>query len=128
MEPLNRFVFYGEWIDNIKHLPVETQDKIIADIVRYGIGTEGEHIDDPLAGTIVNFTKGAIDRAKNEYLKKIEAGKNYGRKKVTNDEEIYRLAKEGKKAQEIATILGIGKSTVEHNIGWKSRNSDEFIF
>ena len=29
---LNRFVFYGEWIDNIKHLPQETQDKIIADI------------------------------------------------------------------------------------------------
>ena len=30
---LNRFVFYGEWIDNIKHLPQEMQDKIIADMV-----------------------------------------------------------------------------------------------
>lgn len=128
MAPLNRFVFYGEWIDNIKHLPVDIQDKIIADIVRYGIDTEGEYSEDPMIGTIVNFTKGAIDKAKDEYLKKILAGKNYGRKKIVDDEEVYKLAREGKKAAEIAGILGIGKSTVEHNEGWKNRHNDEFVF
>lgn len=125
---LNRFVFYGEWIDNIKHLPEEIQDKIIADIVRYGIDAEMKYAEDPMIGTIVNFTKGAIDNSKNEYIRKVEAGKNYGRKKITNDEEIYQLAREGKKASEIAEILGIGKSTVEHNEGWKNRNKKEFVF
>ena len=33
---IDTFVFYGEWLDNIKDLPVEEQDKIIADVVRYG--------------------------------------------------------------------------------------------
>ena len=29
MDELNRFVFYGEWLDNIKDLPLDIQDKII---------------------------------------------------------------------------------------------------
>ena len=48
MAELNRFVFYGEWIENIKQLPIEQQDKIIAEIVRYGIGGESAHADDAL--------------------------------------------------------------------------------
>ena len=64
----NRFVFYGEWLDNIADLPVETQDKIIAEIVRYGSNRDFEHSDDMMVAMAVNFTKGAIDNSKNEYL------------------------------------------------------------
>ena len=42
----NTFIFYGEWIDNIKGLPVEEQDKILADIVRYGTRRELQQVDD----------------------------------------------------------------------------------
>ena len=37
---IDTFVFYGEWLDNIKDLPIEEQDKIIADVVRYGTRKE----------------------------------------------------------------------------------------
>lgn len=125
---LNRFVFYGEWLDNIKDLPLDVQDKIIAEIVRYGTDMERQYIDDAMVSMAVNFTKGAIDNSKNEYLKKIEAGNNYGRKKVASDEEIHALAIQGKKSSEIADILGIGKSTVDHSEGWKQRKDKDFKF
>ena len=125
---LNRFVFYGEWLDNIKDLPLDVQDKIIAEIVRYGTDMERQYTDNVMVSMAVNFTKGAIDNSKNEYLKKIEAGNNYGRKKVASDEEIHALAIQGKKSSEIADILGIGKSTVDHSEGWKQRKDKEFKF
>ena len=125
---LNRFVFYGEWLENIKDLPVDVQDKIIAEIVRYGTETERQHLDDLNVSMAVNFTKGAIDRSKGEYLKKIEAGKTHGRKKATDDEAIYNLARQGKKSNEIAEVLGISKSSVDHSDGWKYRKEDGFVF
>lgn len=125
---LNRFVFYGEWLDNIKDLPIDVQDKIIADIVRYGTDMERQHTDDSMVSMAVNFTKGAIEHSKSEYMKKVEAGKNYGRKKTTDDKAIYDLAKQGKKSGEIAEILGVSKSSIDHSDGWKNRKNDEFVF
>ena len=124
----NRFVFYGEWLDNIADLPVETQDKIIAEIVRYGSNRDFEHSDDMMVAMAVNFTKGAIDNSKNEYLKKIQAGSNYGRKKTIDDKAIYELAQAGKRSEEIATTLGISKSSVDHSDGWKKRKEKDFVF
>ena len=51
-----------------------------------------------------------------------------GKASTKENKCIYQLAREGKKASEIAEILGIGKSTVEHNEGWKNRNKKEFVF
>lgn len=76
----------------------------------------------------VNFTKGAIDKAKYDYVQKVCAGKNFGRKKSVNDEEIYNLARQGKKAQQIADELGLSKSAVDHSEGWKNRKDQEFKF
>lgn len=127
-DKLNRFVFYGEWLDSIKSMPLEVQDKIIAEIVRYGTNEVRCHEDDAVVTMAVNFTKGAIDHSKTEYLKKVEAGKNSGRKKMVDDKKIYELAREGKKSAEIADILGIGKSSVDHSEGWKNRKEDKFEF
>ena len=124
---LNRFVFYGEWLDSISHMPIEDQDKIIAEIVRYGTETQREHLDNPAITMAVNFTKGAIDKAKADYLQKVMAGHNYGRKKTVDDKAIYDLARQGKKANEIADLLGIGKSTVDHSEGWKNRKVDNYL-
>ena len=71
MDELNRFVFYGEWLDNIKDLPLDIQDKIIAEIVRYGTNNCRQYEENMMVSMAVNFTKGAIDNAKLEYLKKV---------------------------------------------------------
>ena len=124
---MGNFVFYRDWLDNIKDLPVEVQDKIIADIVRYGVEEEMAHTDDVTIAMAVNFTKRAIDTSKEKYQAKIEFGKTYGKSKKADDKRIYELAKAGMKSNEIAATLGISKSSVDHSEGWKQRKG-EFIF
>lgn len=123
------FVVYGEWLDNIKTLPQEQQDKIIADIVRYGTRRETLYDDDPFICSMVNMLKGRIDANIFAYEQKIKMSKSAGRKKRYNDEMIYDLAQQGKTAEEIAKELGCSKSTIDKSNGWKNRKKDkEFIF
>ena len=121
---MSNFVFYGDWLKNIEDLPVEIQDKIIADIVRYGVDVDMAHEDEMTISMAVNFTKRAIDDSKAKYKAKIEYGKNHGKAKKTNDKEIYDLAREGLKSAEIAEILGVSKSSVDHSEGWRQRKND----
>ena len=37
------FVVHKDWLDSIKDLPIEQQDKIIAEFVRYGPEMELQH-------------------------------------------------------------------------------------
>lgn len=118
---MDRFVFYGEWLDSISHLPVEDRCKIVYDMVNYGTEREMEFKEDPMVSMAVNFVKGAIDNSKMNYMAKVEAGQNCGRGKKVNDQKIYELAVEGNSSAEIANILGISKSAVDHSEGWKNR-------
>ena len=121
---MKNFVFYKDWMENIKDLPIEIQDKIIADIVRYGVDEELAHEHDATIQMAVNFTKKAIDDSKAKYKARVEYGKNVGRSKKVDDRTVYELAREGKKSAEIAEILGVSKSSVDHSQGWKMRKGD----
>lgn len=123
----NTFIFRGEWLQNIQALPIETQDKIIAEMVRYGTRAEMAHEDDPVVFSLVNMVKGSIDNSIGNYEKKIEMSKTAGRKKTIDDNRVRELALEGKTAQEIADELGVSKSSIDKNSGWKSRKQ-EFVF
>lgn len=127
---LHRFVFYGEWLENIKGLPVEEQMKIVYDMVQYGTGNEPQFQDDPMVMMGLNFVKGAIEKSKQDYINKVNNGNNYGRKRVVNDNEIYNLAKNGMSSAQISEELGISKSSVDHSAGWKRRKEKdaEFVF
>lgn len=116
------FIVHREWLDSIKNLPIEQQDKIIAEFVRYGTDLGLKHPDDALTQSFVNILKSRIDFSKNKYEKKIQAGKSAGRKKKVDDDEILRLALGGMKSAEIAEKLGVSKSTIDHSDGWKKRN------
>ena len=120
------FVVHQDWLDSIRELPIEQQDKIIAEFVRYGTEMELQHLDDPIVQAFVNMLKGRIDASKEAYKQKVEMSKVGGRKKKTNDTEIYKLAREGYSSAEIAKTLGISKSAVDHSTGWKNRKNDEF--
>ncbi len=124
---MKNFVFYKDWIENIKDLPIDIQDKIIAEIVRYGVNEELMHENDATIQMAVNFTKKAIDDSKAKYKAKIEYGKNVGRGKKIDDKAVYDLAQMGKKSAEIAQILGVSKSSVDHSQGWRLRK-EEFDF
>ena len=127
---LHRFVFYGEWLENIKGLPVEEQMKIVYDMVQYGTGNEPQFQDDPMVMMGLNFVKGAIEKSKQDYINKVNNGNNYGRKRVVDDNEIYNLAKNGMSSAQISEQLGISKSSVDHSAGWKRRKEKdvEFVF
>lgn len=115
------FIVHREWLDSIKNLPIEQQDKIIAEFVRYGTDLGLKHPDDALTQSFVNILKSRIDFSKNKYEKKVQAGKSSGRKKKADDDEILRLALGGMKSAEIAEKLGVSKSTIDHSDGWKKR-------
>lgn len=115
------FIVHREWLDSIKNLPIEQQDKIIAEFVRYGTDLGLKHPDDALTQSFVNILKSRIDFSKNKYEKKVQAGKSAGRKKKADDDEILRLALGGMKSAEIAEKLGVSKSTIDHSDGWKRR-------
>lgn len=125
---IETFIVHKEWLDNIAGLPVEMQDKIIADFVRYGVGLNLAHSEDPVTQSMVNMLKNRIDYSKEQYAKKVEMGKTAGRKKKVDSEEVYRLAREGKKAEEIASLLGCAKTTIDHDEGWRQRKNSEFVF
>lgn len=116
---VDTFIMRGEWLKNFEGLPLEMRDKIIADIVRYGVGQELEYIDDPVVASIVNMTKGSIDASKGLYDKKLEMSKSAGRKKIVDDSRILELARKGYTAQEVADELGISKSSVDKSDGWR---------
>lgn len=117
------FVVHSEWLDNINELPVEQQDRIIAEIVRYGAGLESMHPQDAVTQAFVNFVKGRIDFSKNKYQNKVNAGKAFGKKKKVEEGEILRLAHEGKTSAQIAEILDVSKSLVDHSEEWRNRNN-----
>lgn len=122
------FIVHSDWLTNIANLDVQQQDKIIAEIIRYGTGIASAHPDDVVTQAFVNMVKGSIDYSKDKYAQKVEGGNTAGRKKKVDDNEIWKLAHdEKKKADEIAQILGCSKSAVDHSDGWKRRNEDLFF-
>lgn len=121
------FIFHSDWLDNINDLPLEEQEKVIAEIVRYGTGRPLEHTDDKLVSMAVNFVKKSIDFSKGKYEEKKLNGQTHGRVKKVNDYEVWKLASQGWTAQRIADELGLSKPTIDHCRGWKERKNTEFL-
>lgn len=121
------FIVHSDWLENIKGLPQDQQDKIIAEMIRYGAEMPLQYEDDSLVSSFVNFVKGSIDFSKKNYQARVEAGKSKGRPKTIDNREIWRLAHDGMKAADIAAALGITKSSVDHSDGWKNRKNDEYL-
>ena len=125
---IDTFIMRGEWIENIATLPLDMQDKVLAEIVRYGTRQPTMYDDDPIIFSIVNGYKGRIDNTIQDYENKVAMSKTAGRKKKIDDKKVYELAREGKTAQEVADELGVSKSAIDKNEGWKNRRNDEFVF
>ena len=101
------FVVHKEWLNNIKGLSIEQQDRIISDFVRYGTGLPMAHSDDEVVNSFVNMLKGRIDFSKDKYNQKIQMASVSGKKKKVDDDEILRLAREGKNSREFLVKGGL---------------------
>ena len=121
------FIFHSDWLENIQQLPQDIQEKVIAEIVRYGTGYPLEHEDDVMVSMAVNFVKKGIDFSKGKYEEKRQNGINNGRMKKINDYEVWKLASQGMTAQMVANELGVSKATIDHCRGWKERKNPNFI-
>ena len=120
------FIVHSDWLDSLKELPIEEQDKIIADTIRYGLDREIIHGDDPRVQAFVKMKSKDIDDSKEKYEQKKYMAQGAGRRKVIDDKAIWELAQQGNTSAKIAEILGVSKSSVDHSIGWKKRR--EFLF
>lgn len=126
MEDNITFIMRREWLDNIADLPIEQQDKIIADIIRYGSEIPLAHEEDRDVKSYVNFVKKSIDDSKNKFKQKQENGKTNGRKKTVDSKAVWRLAQQGLTAEKIGDELGISKDSVYHDEGWKHRKESSW--
>ena len=115
------FIMHRNWLESIKDLTIEEQDKAIAEIVRYGVEIPLQHTDDKNTQVIVNLVKQSIDKSKQSYQTKVEMSQFAGRKKKVDDAVIYKMAREGMSSKEIAEVLGCSKSAIDHSEGWKNR-------
>lgn len=115
------FVFKKKWIDKIEALPVEQQNQILAEIVRYGTGAEMKYEGDAYISSLVKMVTDEIDFSKEKYNERLVMSQFGGRKKKVDDGQVLRLALEGKNSTEIAEILGVSKSSIDHSEGWKKR-------
>ena len=120
------FIVHSDWLDSLKELPIEEQDKIIADTIRYGLDREIIHGDDPRVQAFVKMKSKDIDYSKEKSEQKKYMAQGAGRRKVIDDKAIWELAQQGNTSAKIAEILGVSKSSVDHSIGWKKRR--EFLF
>ena len=128
MNEIATFIFYKEWIDSLEGITPEIQDKVIADIARYGCGLPLLYENEPNVASYVKLLKGRIDYKKNEYANKLAQSQSAGRTKKCEDGQIYNLARQGMKSKDIADMLGVSKSTVDHSEGWKKRYDSDFEF
>lgn len=120
------FIVHSDWLDSLKDLPVEEQDKIIADTVRYGLDRDIIHGNDPRVQAFVKMKSKDIDFSKEKYEQKKYMAQGAGRRKMIDDRAIWELAQQGNTSAKIAEILGVSKSSVDHSVGWKKRR--EFLF
>lgn len=118
---INSFVFKRKWIEKIAALPVEQQDQIIAEIARYGVGLPLQRDGDAYIASMVKLVTDEIDFSKEKYQERLVMSQFAGRKKKVDDEQILKLALQGKNSTEIAEILGVSKSSIDHSEGWKQR-------
>lgn len=119
----------SNWLDNFKDVCTEEQLKeIYYRIIQYGLYEKWieKEDDDPLVKIAMNFISPQIDAMQDAYEERIEKGK-HGRAGKLNSYQIWTWAREGKKAKEIAELLGgISINSVYSNAGWKAKDNDNF--
>lgn len=124
----NNMQVMAAWLESCEALPLEQKKEIYYHIIRYGIYGEEPMSDDVTAQVALNFIMPQIKNMQNSYDNKVKMGETRGRKKLVEDEVVWRMAHgEKKSAATIAEELGINIKTIYSTKGWKERNNPNFL-
>ena len=118
------FSVYHEYWDAIKHFDQDTQNRITGATYRYVF--EGEMPDpsvDPIAFGMINAWKMSLDNSIERFNNAESRGSKGGRPNKVDSSELAELIASGKKASEIAEILGVSVDTIYKREEWKNRKS-----
>ncbi len=121
---VENFIFYKNWFDSIQSLNNrELENEVLRAIVEYGVNGELSDTSNGVVNMTFGLIKPQIDNAKNNYLMKVEGGKNAGRKRTYSDEEVQHMIDAGMRADEIASSLGVSRDTIYKTKPWRNRNA-----
>ena len=110
------FVFYGSWkehLNGLKELCGEDVAKEVAwQIINYGTAKTFDTEDQKIINMVNGMCRDLIISAKKRRQASIENGKQGGRPKRYNEEQIVALHNQGLSVQEIADNLGCSAKTI----------------
>ena len=114
------FVFYGSWkehLNGLKELCGEDVAKEVAwQIINYGTTKAFDTEDQKIVNMVNGMCRDLIISAKKRREASIINGKQGGRPKKYNDEQIKELHRQGVSAADIAQKLGCSVKTVQRAI------------
>lgn len=117
MTQYENFVFYGSWkehLDGLEELCGEDVAKEVAwQIINYGTYKDFDTDDQKIINMVNGMCRDLIVSAKKRRLASIENGKQGGRPKKYDDNEIISLYNQGLSPQEIADNLQCSIKTVQ---------------
>lgn len=116
MTQYENFIFYGSWkehLDGLKQLCGEDVAKEVAwQIINYGTYKGFDTEDQNIINMVNGMCRDLIISAKKRRDASVTNGKQGGRPKTYNDEDIVNLSNQGKSPQEIADTVGCHVKTV----------------
>ena len=117
MVKYENFVFYGSWkehLDGLRDLCGDDVAKeVVWQIVNYGTSKQFDTDDQKIINMVNGMCRDLITSAKKRRLASIENGKQGGRPRKYDPDEIRTLSESGLSPQEIADSLGCAVRTVQ---------------
>ena len=129
MSNKENFLFLASWHDILEGYDnagkPEIASEIAKQIIYYGVTGEMTSNDPVVVGTVTGMCAALIDRSKKRYNSCVNNGKQGGRPKKYNAEDMMRLREQGLSDQDIADNLGCSVKTVQRALA--AADSDDEI-
>lgn len=118
------FSVYREYWEAVKHFDKDIQDRIAGATYRYVFtGEMPDPSTDPIAFGMINAWKLSLDNSIERFNNAEGFGSKGGRPKKVESSRLAELVASGKKAAEIAAILGVSVDTIYKRDEWKNRKT-----
>ena len=127
MSSKENFLFLASWHDLIEGYEAagkpDMASELAKQIIYYGVTGEMTTDDPVITGTVMGMCAALIDKSKKRYNTCVANGRQGGRPKKYNVEDMMHLRSQGLSDQEIADNLGCSVKTVQRALA----NADDEI-